>query len=173
MRRLPLRLAGAAGGAGLVLLALPALAPAAGPPALPLTVDASLVRSGEVGVDGAGLLLTGAQVRPTTHGGAHARSDLVSQTRLPVDVTVQEIGPPTGWEEQLWLHIALGDVVVFDGPRSSLRRTASAPVRLDPGTRLPLDVSVTLAPGAPDVHQGRRTELRFLVASIPVAPRGG
>lgn len=174
MSRLPLRIAGAVVGAGLALLALPALTPAAGPPALPLTVDASLVRSGEVGVDGAGHLLTGAEVRPTAQGGgAQAGIDLISQTRLPVDVTVQEIGPPTGWEEQLWLRIVLGDVVVFDGPRSSLRLSPSAPVRLAPGTLLPLDLSVTLAPGAPDVHQGRRTELRFLVISAPVPLGGG
>jgi hypothetical protein len=62
--------------------------------------------------------------------------------------------------------------VIFHGPRSSLRATTSSPVRLAPGTHLP-DVSVTLAPGAPDVHQGRRTELRFQIASVPVRPGSG
>lgn len=172
MRRL-LRVAGATAGAGLALLALPALTPAAGPPALPLVVDASLVRSGEVGVDGAGQLLTGAEVRPTAQGAALARTDLVSQTALPVDVSIQEVGPPTGWEEHLWFRIALGDVVVFDGLRTELRLAPSAPARLAPGTQLPLAVSVAVAPDAPDVHQGRRTELRFQIISTPAPPDGG
>lgn len=168
-----LRVAGVLLGAGLVLLALPSLTPAAGPPELPLTVDASVLRSGEVGVDGAEQLLSSAEVRPTAQGAALARTDLVSQTALPVDVSVQEVGPPTGWEEHLWLRIALGDVVVFDGPRTGLRPAPSVPVRLAPGMHLPLAVSVSLAPGAPDVHQGRRMELRFQLTSIPVRPGGG
>lgn len=171
MRRL-LRIAGLAVGVSLVLLGTPVLTPAAGPAALPLTVDASLVRSGEVGVEGAGLLV-GVAVRPGPDGAAHGRQDLVSQTSTPVDVTLQDVGPPTGWEEHLWLRIALDDVVIFHGPQSSLRQTTSSPVRMAPGTRAAVDVEVSLPPGAPDVHQGRRIELRLLIASTPAAPTGG
>lgn len=165
MRRL-LRVAGLAAGVGAVLLGTPVLTPAAGPAPLPLTVDASLVRSGEVGVEGAGLLV-GAVVRPGADGAAHGRQSLVSQTSVPVDVTLQDVGPPTGWEEHLWLRIALDDVVIFHGPLSSLRLTTSSPVRMAPGTRADVDLEVSVPPGAPDVHQGRRTELRLQIASTP------
>ncbi|TKJ20120.1 hypothetical protein [Blastococcus sp. CCUG 61487] len=168
MRHL-LRIAGLVAGVGLVLLGGPALTPAAGPAPLPLTVDASLVRSGEIGVEGAGLLV-GAEVRPEPGGAARGRQGLVSQTSVPVDVTLQDVGPPTGWEEHLWLRIALGDAVIFHGPRSSLRQTTSSPVRMAPGTRADVDVEVSLPPGAPDVHQGRRTDVRLLIASTPVPP---
>jgi hypothetical protein len=170
VRRL-LRVAGLAAGVGLVLLGTPALTPAAGPTALPLTVDASLVRSGEVGVEGAGLLV-GAEVRPEPGGTASGRQGLVSQTSIPVDVTLQDVGPPTVWEEHLWLRIALDDVVIFHGPRSSLRQTTSSPVRVAPGMRADVDVEVSLPAGVPDVHQGRRTELRLQIASTPVPPAG-
>lgn len=173
MRRL-VRVAGLSAGVGLVLLGTPVLTPAAGPAPLPLTVDASIVRSGEVGVEGAGAgLLVGAAVRPGPDGAARARQILGSQTSIPVDVTLQDVGPPTGWEEYLWLRIALDDVVIFHGPQSSLRQTTSSPVRVAPGTRVDVDVEVSLPTGTPDVYQGRRTELRLLIASTPARPAGG
>ena len=166
--RLLLRGGGLALGATLVVTVSPALTPAAGPPAMPLVVDATLVRSGEIGVVGTEQLLAGAEVRPAPDGAAHGSAELVSQTAVPVEVTLHDVGPPTGWEDQLWLRIALGNAVIFHGPQSSLRQRTSSPVRVDPGTHARLDVSVTLPPDAADVHQGRRTELRLRIASSPV-----
>ncbi len=160
---------GFAVGAGLVLAASPALTPASGPPAMPLVVDATLVRSGEIGVDGTEQLIAGADVRPGPGGAAHGSAELVSQAAVPVEVTLQDVGPPTGWEDQLWLRIALDNAVIFHGPQSSLRQRTSSPVTVAPGMHAHLDVTVTLPPDAADVHQGRRTELRLRIASAPVA----
>jgi hypothetical protein len=149
----------------LAVAAAPALAVPPGPAPLPLVVDASVVRSGEVGFEGSGQLLSGTEVRAGPAGGATGSLALVSQTSVPVQLTVQDVGPPIGEEEHLWVRIALDGTAVFDGPRSALRSTTSSPLTVAPGGRAQLHVWVGLRPGAPAVFQGRRVELRLQIAS--------
>ena len=171
-RRRLLRGIGAITGAALVWAAAPGFAPAAGPASLPLTVDASLVRSGEVGVVGDGLLLTGARVRLGERA-AEGRREVVSQTAVPVTLTLSDVGPPTGWEEETWLHIAVGDRVIFHGSRSALRQKTSSPVTVAPGTRVPVSLEVSVPEDAPDVYQGRSSDIRLQIVTTPLGPAGG
>jgi hypothetical protein len=154
-------------GLALALYAVPQFAIAAGPPPLPLTVDASIVRSGEVGVPDGGLLLTGSQIRPSRGESATGRLELISETSKPVDVTVQDIGLPSGLEDQIWLRVTLNGVVVFQGPQTRLRQTPSRSFRLLPGAEVPIEITVAL-PGHSTESAGRHTELRVRVVS-PVA----
>ena len=168
-RRAMWRAAGLAAGVGIACAAAPSFEVAAGPPALPLVVNASVVRSGEVGTVAGGQLLTGAEVRPGPDGSVQGRLGLASETSVPVDLTVQDVGLPTGLEEQLWLRVTLGDVVVFDGTQAQLRRSPSLPARVLPGTEVPIGITASLPTGGPDGHQGRRTELKLRISS-PAVP---
>ena len=160
-----MRCAGLLAGVGIGVGAGPALLVSAGPPPLPLVVDASVVRSGEVGVMAGAHLLAEAEVRPGPQGAAQGWLELTSETSVPVLVTVQDVGLPTGLEEELWLRVTLGDVVVFDGPQTELRSGTSRPTALDPGAVVPIGITASLPATAPDEHQGRRAELRLQLAS--------
>jgi len=164
-----LRGAGLLAGAALAVHALPTFQIPDGPPPLPLVVDATVVRSGEVGTVGGSVLLSEADVRPGPQGRATGGLELASETSSPVDVTVQDIGLPIGLENELWVRVTLGDAVVFDGSQEHLRSAPSTAVRVAPGAEVPIGITVSLPPGAPDGHQGRHTELKLRVASPPVA----
>lgn len=160
-----MRGAGLLAGVGIGVQLGPTMELSAGPPPLPLIVDASIVRSGEVGVRAGAHLLAGAEVRPGPDGTAQGWLELTSETSVPVLVTVQDVGLPTGLEEELWLRVTLGDVVVFEGPQTELRSRTSRPAALDPGVVVPIGITASLPPTAPDEHQGRRAELRLQLAS--------
>lgn len=162
-----MRTASFVAGIALAVHAVPSFAIAVGPPPLPLTVDASLVRSGEVGVAAGGLLMTGAHVRPGPEGSAVGRLGLISETSKPVNVTLQDIGLPSGLEDQIWLRVTLSDVLVFAGTQAQLRTAPSRPIRLAPGAEVPIEITVSLPTGTTR-SAGRHIELRLRVAS-PVA----
>lgn len=164
-----LRGAGLLAGAGLAVHALPTFQIPAGPPPLPLVVDAVVVRSGEVGTVDGSVLLNEVDVRPGPHGTATGRLDLASETSSPVDVTVQDVGLPIGLENELWVRVTLGGTVVFDGSQEHLRKAPSTAVRVAPGAEVPIGITVSLPPGVPDGHQGRHTELKLRVASPAAA----
>jgi hypothetical protein len=164
-----LRGAGLLAGAGIAVHALPSFQIPDGPPPLPLVVDATVVRSGEVGTVDGSVLLSEADVRPGPHGTASGWLELASETSKPVDVTVQDVGLPIGLENELWVRVTLGDAVVFDGSEAHLRSTPSTAVRVPPGAEVPIGITVSLPPGVPDGHQGRHTELKLRVASPAAA----
>jgi hypothetical protein len=163
-----MRVVGAVAGAILAGHAVPYFAVAAGPQPLPMVVDASLVRSGEVGMVDSGLLLVGAEVDPGPAGSAEGRLGLASETPVPVAVTLQDVGLPSGLEEQIWLRITLGDVVVFQGTQAQLRHTPSQPFLLAPGAVVPIGITVSLPADGSAAAHGRHIELRLQVLS-PVA----
>ena len=127
------RAAGLAAGLGIAVAMTPGLRPDPGPPEMPLTVDVSVTRSGEVALVGTGQAVTGGEI---VHGtGTEGVLDVVSQTAVPVTLTVQDVGKPAGFEERLWVHITVDDTVVFHGTRAALRRAPSSAVRLDSDRR--------------------------------------
>jgi hypothetical protein len=136
-----------------------------GPPSLPLAVSVSVVRSGEVGLTDGGQLLVDAQVRAGDAGTAQGRLPLVSETAVPVDVSVHDVGSPIGLEEQLWLRVTFGDALVFEGTQAQLRRSSSQSLRVSPGATVPIDVTVGLLPGADARAAGRRTEIKLQLVS--------
>jgi hypothetical protein len=164
-----LRGAGLLAGAGLAVHALPTFSIPAGPPPLPLVVDAVVVRSGEVGTVDGSVLLSDADVRPGPRGAATGGLELASETSRPVDVTVQDVGLPIGLENELWVRVTLGGTVVFDGSQEHLRKAPSTPVRVAPGAEVPIGITVSLPQGVSDGHQGRHTELKLRVASPAAA----
>jgi len=161
------RTAGLLAGFALAVHAVPSFAIAVGPPPLPLTVDVSVVRSGEVRAATGGLLMTGAEIRPGKQGGALGRLSLISETSRPVDVTLQDIGSPSGLEDQIWLRVTLGDALVFTGTQAQLRMRTSRPIRLAAGAEVPIEIAVEL-PGRTTESAGRHAEIRIRVVS-PVA----
>jgi hypothetical protein len=111
--------------------------------------------------------MTGAQIRPGSEGSAHGRLGLISETSKPVNVTLQDIGLPSGLEDQIWLRVTLSDVLVFSGTQAQLKKAPSRPIRLAPGAEVPIEITVSLPSGATE-SAGRHTELRLRVVS-PVA----
>lgn len=160
-------------GVALAVYAAPHFAVAAGPPALPLTVDATLVRSGEVGPVDGGLLLTGAEVDPGPGGSTQGRLALASETSVPVDVTLQDVGLPSGLEDQIWLRVTLSGVEVFQGTQAQLRDTPSRPFRLAPGDVAPIEITVSLPTGGSGEAHGRHIELRLRILSPAAADPAG
>jgi hypothetical protein len=167
--RQALRGAGLLAGAGIAVHLLPSFQIPDGPPPLPLVVDATVVRSGEVGTVDGSLLLSQADVRPGSDGTASGWLELASETSSPVDVTVQDVGLPIGLENELWVRVTLGDTVVFNGSQAQLRSTPSTAVRVPPGAEVPIGITVSLPQGVSDGHQGRHTELKLRVASPAAA----
>ena len=91
---------------------------------MPLTVDVSVTRSGEVALVGTGQAVTGGEI---VHGtGTEGVLDVVSQTAVPVTLTVQDVGKPAGFEERLWVHITVDDTGSSTAPA---RRCATPPRR--------------------------------------------
>jgi hypothetical protein len=136
-----------------------------GPPSLPLTVSVSLVRSGEVGLVDGGQLLADAEVRPGDGGAASGRLPLTSETAVPVDLSVHDVGSPIGLEDQLWLRVTLDGVLVFEGTQAQLRRSSSRSLQISRGATVPIDVTVGLLPGADAQAAGRRTEIKLQLVS--------
>ena len=165
------RLLGLALGIVLAGHALAGLQVPAGPRSLPLAASVSVVRSGEVGLVDGGQLLVDADARPGDTDRAHGRLLLASETAVPVDVSVKDVGSPLGLEDQLWLRIRLGDELVFEGTQARLRQSSSRSLRVSPGERAPIDVTVGLLPGADAQAAGRRTEIRLQVVSPAAAVR--
>lgn len=135
---------------------------------MPLIVDASVTRSGEIGLERGGQLLDGRVLHGGESGGVRGEVQLVSEASVPLDVTVWDVGPPSGLEELLWVRITLDDVVLYDGSLATLRQTPSSAARIDSGRRALLAAAVSLRPGAPDTFQGRRTELLLRLESKAV-----
>jgi hypothetical protein len=144
---------------------LPGLQVDTGPPPLPLAVSVSVVRSGEVGLVDGGQLLAEADVRSGDDGTARGRLDLASETSVPIELSVHDIGSPIGLEDQLWLRVTLGDALVFEGTQARLRQSSSRSLTISPGATVPIDVTVGLLPGADARAAGRRTELRLQIVS--------
>lgn len=163
IRRAALRTAGLAAGLGIAVAVIPALRPAPGPLPMPLTVDVSVSRSGEVGLVGSGQAVVGGEI--VRGSGTDGALDIVSQTAVPVALTVQDVGKPAGFEERVWVHITVDDAVVFDGTRALLRHGPSSAVLLKPTQVARLAVTVSLPPTGPDEFQGRRLELALLLSS--------
>lgn len=162
------RAAGLAAGMGIAVAVIPGLRPDPGPPAMPLTVDVSVTRSGEVALVGTGQAVSGGEI---VHGtGTGGELDVVSQTAVPVNFTVQDVGKPAGYEERLWVHITVDDTVVFHGTRGALRHGPTSAVRLNSGQQARLRVTVSLPPTGPDEFQGRRLELELRLASAAAVP---
>lgn len=159
------RLLGIALGGVLAVHVLPGLQVDDGPPSLPLTVSVSVVRSGEVGLVNGGQLLAEADVRSGRDGTARGRLDLASETSVPIELSVHDIGSPIGLEDQLWLRVTLGDALVFEGTQARLRQSSSRSLTISPGATVPIDVTVGLQPGADARAAGRRTELRLQIVS--------
>jgi hypothetical protein len=136
-----------------------------GPRPLPLAVSVSVVRSGEVGLVEGGQLLVDADVRAGDSGRASGELLLASETAVPIDVSVDDVGSPIGLEDQLWLRITLGDELVFEGTEEQLRRSSSRSLRISPGERAPIDVTVGLLPGADARAAGRHTEVKLQLVS--------
>lgn len=165
------RLLGLALGVMLAGYSLAGLEVPDGPRSLPLAVSVSLVRSGEVGLVQGGQLLVDAEVRPGDDGTAQGRLPLASETSVPIDLSVHDVGSPIGLEDQLWLRVTLGGALVFEGTQAQLRRSSSRSLRITPGETVPIDVTVGLLPGADAQAAGRRTELKLqLVSPAAVAP---
>ncbi len=158
-------------GAALAAYTLPGLQVAAGPAPLPLDVSVTLVRSGEVGLVSGGQLLVDAEVTPGDSGAAQGRLQIASQTSVPVNVSVQDVGSPIGLEDELWLRITLGGSLVFDGPQALLRQSSSRSLTIAPGASVPIDVAVSLPPEAGGRAAGRRTEIKLQMVS-PAAAAG-
>lgn len=149
------------------------LAVPAGPPALPLGVSVTLARSGEVGVVGRSDLLLDTTLRPGDGGAAHGRGLLASEASVPLDLSVQDVGPPTGLEDHLWLRVTVGRTLVFEGAQARLRRSSSPSLTISPGATAPIDVEVGLLPGAEAHVAGRRTDIRLQVLSPAAGGRAG
>ena len=166
------RLLGLALGGALAAHALPGLQVAQGPPSLPLEVSVSVVRSGEAGVDGGGRLLDG-RLGPGDGDAAHGRLFVASETAVPIDLSVRDVGSPTGLEDSVWLRVTVGEALVFEGAQARLRRSSSRSLRISPGASVPIDVRVELTPGADARTAGRRTEIRLqLVTPAAGVPAG-
>jgi hypothetical protein len=159
------RLLGIALGGVLAVHVFPGLQVDSGPPSLPLAVSVSVVRSGEVGLVDGGQLLAEADVRSGDDGTARGRLDLASETSVPIELSVHDIGSPIGLEDQLWLRVTLGDALVFEGTQARLRQSSSRSLTISPGATVPIDVTVGLLPGADARAAGRRTELRLQIVS--------
>jgi hypothetical protein len=167
------RLLGLALGVVLAGYSLAGLEVPDGPRALPLAVSVSLVRSGEVGLHHGGQLLVDAEVRPGDDGTARGRLVLASETSVPIDLSVHDVGSPVGLEDQLWLRVTLRGALVFEGTQAQLRRSSSRSLTVSPGASVPIDVTVGLLPGADAQAAGRRTEIKLQVVSPVVdAPVG-
>jgi hypothetical protein len=143
-----------------------------GPRPLPLAVSVSVIRSGEAGLVEGGQLLVDAGVRPGDTGRARGRLPLASETAVPIDLSVNDVGSPLGLEDQLWLRITLGNELVFEGTQAQLRRSSSRSLRISPGESVPIDVTVGLLPGAGAQAAGRRTEIKLQLVSPAAAPAG-
>ena len=91
--------------------------------------------------------------------------ELVSETASPVDVRVQDVGVPVGIEEQVWVRVTLGGVVVFEGSQAQLRSAPSRATLLRPGAHAELAVTVSLPATGADMVHGRHSELRLRIAS--------
>jgi hypothetical protein len=152
-------------GGVLAVHVLPGLRVDSGPPSLPLAVSVSVVRSGEVGLVEGGLLLVEADVRSGEAGTARGRLDLASETSVPIELSVHDVGLPIGLEDQLWLRVTLSDELVFEGTQARLRQSSSRSLTISPGATVPIDVTVGLLPGADARAAGRRTELRLQIVS--------
>ncbi len=152
---------------GLVLAAhaLPHVQVPVGPASLPLSVSASLIRSGEVGLVDGGQLLADAAVTPGNTGAAHGRATVASEAAVPVYLSLQEVGSPNGLEDQLWLRVTLAGARVFGGTLAQLRRSSSPSLRISPGVTAPIDVTVGLRPGADATAAGRKTEIKLQIVS--------
>jgi hypothetical protein len=160
-------------GLALAAYALPGLEIADGPPALPLLVSVTVVRSGEVGLPEGGQILVDAAVRSGQDGTASGRLPLSSETAVPIDMSVHDVGSPIGLEEHLWLRVMLGDALVFEGTQAQLRRSSSRSLRISPGAAALIEVTVGLLPGADAQGAGRRTEIKLQVVSpAPGGPDG-
>jgi hypothetical protein len=159
------RLLGVALGGALAAHTLPGLQIPDGPPSLPLAVSVSVVRSGEVGLRQGGQLLADAEVRSGADGTAHGRLPVASETAVPIDLSVHDVGSPIGLEDQLWLRVMFGGALVFEGTQAQLRRSSSRSLRISPGATVPIDVTVGLLPGADARAAGRRTEIRLQLVS--------
>ena len=167
------RLLGLALGVALACYSLAGLEVPDGPRSLPLAVSVSLVRSGEVGLVSGGQLLADAEVRAGDDGTAHGRLALASETAVPIDLSVADVGLPIGLEDQLWLRVTLRGALVFEGTQAQLRRSSSRSLRVSPGASVPIDVTVGLLPGADAQAAGRRTEIKLqLVSPVAGAPAG-
>jgi hypothetical protein len=167
------RLLGVALGLALAGYALPGLEIPDGPRALPLTVSVTVVRSGEVGLVHGSQLLVDAEVRSGDDGTARDRLALASQTAVPVDLSIRDVGSPIGLEDQLWLRVTLGHALVFEGTQARLRRSSSRSLRISPGATVPIDVTVALLPGADAQAAGRRTEIKLQLVSPAAGARAG
>ena len=136
-------------------------------------MSVSVVRSGEVGLPEGGQLLVDAAVRSGLNGTARGRLPLASETAVPIDLFVHDVGSPMGLEEQLWLRVMLGDALVFEGTQAQLRRSSSRSLRISPGAAAPIEVTVGLLPGGDSQGAGRRTEIKLqLVSPAPGGPDG-
>ena len=161
------RAAGLVAGAGAIVLMAPVLRPALGPSALPLSVNAAVTRTGEVGVTDGTQLLMAAPVRTGAGGTADGEVEIVSQTWAPVAVSVKDNGPGIGVEDQIHLEVAIDGTVVFDGPRSELRAADSESVVLEPGQRAKVSLKVSTT-GTDTDYQGRTADIRLDLSAAPV-----
>jgi hypothetical protein len=144
-----------------------------GPPSLPLAVSVTLIRSGEVGLVHGGQLLADADVRPGDDGAASSSLVLASETSVPIALSVHDVGSPIGLEDQLWLRVTLRGALVFEGTQEQLRRSSSRSLTVSPGASVPIDVTVSLLPGAGAQAAGRRTEIKLQLVSPAAGARVG
>lgn len=114
------------------------------------------LRSGELDVDPAGLVLAGTGMRPGPDAaGAHGRLRIRNQTGTRLAVRLRALPSSGDLDQMLALRISSRGTELYRGTLGGLRRWTRRPLGLAPGGERTLDLRAWLPASVGDGYRGR------------------